>query len=318
MINEELYNLIREYTHIAIAAHISPDGDALGACTAFALALEKLGKKPIILINDYPEKYDFLSFKSFVYKEYPSHLPLELFIALDCGDKERLGNYTKNYDKAKFTINIDHHITNPKYGDYNMVDTDASSTCEIIYKLIKTWDIPLDNEIASSLYTGIAFDTGGFKHNNTTSFTHQVISNLMHHDINFTSIMNKLFYSRSLQATQLLGYSLNKIELFQNNQFCLCSLDKDEIKQSGANDSDTEGIIAFMKNIEGVLIALLLYEKAKNEIKVSFRSSENIDVCSIAQKFGGGGHKKAAGCTLYKSMKDAKKEMIYSILKELF
>ena len=318
MINQEIYNLINDSMHIALAVHTNPDGDAIGACTALALVLEKMGKKPIILMKDIPDKYNFIHGKELIYDEYPDNLPLELFIALDCGDKERIGEYISIFDTAKITINIDHHITNPKSADYNLVNSNASSTCEIIYELIKDWGLSLDKEIASSLYTGIAFDTGGFKHNNTSSFTHKIIADLLTYNINFTDIMNKLFFSRSLSATKLLAYALNKMELYQNNQLSICTLDKKELEKFDAKNFDTEGIISFMKNTEGVLIACLLYEKSENEIKVSFRSSDNIDISVIAQIFGGGGHKKAAGCTINKTIIEAKDEVINTILKELF
>ncbi|HOQ16500.1 MAG TPA: bifunctional oligoribonuclease/PAP phosphatase NrnA [Defluviitaleaceae bacterium] len=318
MTSQEIYQLIHDSNYIAIAVHTNPDGDAIGACTALALVLKKIGKKPIILMREIPDKYNFLAYHEFICQEYPKHLPLELFIALDCGDKERIGEYSNHFDIADTTMNIDHHITNLEYADYNLVNSKASSTCEIIYKLIKDWEISLDQEISSALYTGIAFDTGGFKHNNTSSYTHLIVADLLAYNINFTDIMDKLFHTRSISATKLLGYSLNKMEFYQNNQLCLCTLDKKELESFGAKDGDTEGIISFLKNTEGVLIACLLYEKTENETKVSFRSSGDIDISYIAQKFGGGGHKKAAGCTINKNINEAKEEVINTILKELF
>lgn len=318
MINVDIIQQLRNCTHIALSAHISPDGDAIGACIALALALEKMNKKPIILIDEYPKKYDFLPGKEFVYKEYPNNTQLDLFIALDCGDVGRLGEYTSYFEKSPITINIDHHISNPKYGDYYFVDSGASSTCEIVYRIIKACEIDIDNKIAVCLYTGIAFDTGGFKHSNTSTSTHQIISDLIKYNIDFSDIMDKLFYTRSLESSKLLGHVLTKMEVLQDKQLCVCSLAIEEIEGVGATINDVEGIISFMKNIEEVLIAVLLYEKSKDEIKVSFRSSGDKDVCCIAQSFQGGGHKKAAGCTLNMRLEEAKKQIIDKIQKELF
>ncbi|NLK97014.1 bifunctional oligoribonuclease/PAP phosphatase NrnA [Defluviitalea saccharophila] len=314
----DIIQSLKKYTHIALAAHISPDGDAIGACTALALALAKINKKPIILMEEYLEKYNFLPGRQYIYNTYPADEPLELFVALDCGDLQRLGAYAEYFEKAPLTINIDHHISNPNYGDYNYVDSEASSTCEIIYKIIKQSEINIDDEIAASLYTGIVFDTGGFKHSNTTALTHQIISDLIKYNIEFSDIMDRLFYSRSIESAKLLGLALNKMELLQDKQLCVCDLSKKEMEEVGASVNDTEGIISSMKNIEGVLVAILLYEKNSNEVKVSFRASGDKDVCKIAQIFQGGGHKKAAGCSLNTDLIDAKKKILDIVQKELF
>jgi phosphoesterase RecJ-like protein len=314
----DIIHSLKKYTHIAIAAHISPDGDAIGACVALALALVKMNKKPVILMDEYPEKYNFLPGRQYIYNTYPNHVPLELFVALDCGDLQRLGKYIDDFEKAPLSLNIDHHISNPHYGDFSYVDPEASSTCEIIYKIIKEAEVPIDDEIATSLYTGIAFDTGGFKHSSTTSFTHQIISDLIKYNIDFTDILDKLFYSRSLESAKLLGYALYKMETLNDKQLCICDLSTKEMEELGASANDTEGIISFMKNIDGVLVAVLLYEKNANEIKVSFRASGDKDVCRIAQFFQGGGHKKAAGCTLHTDLKDAKTKILDTVQKELF
>ncbi|NLM13729.1 MAG: bifunctional oligoribonuclease/PAP phosphatase NrnA [Epulopiscium sp.] len=314
----DIIQSLKKHTYIALSAHISPDGDAIGACTALAMALVKMNKHPVILMDEYPEKYNFLPGREYIFSTYPDNVPLELFVALDCGDLQRLGKYVDYFEKALLTINIDHHISNPNYGDYNYVDSKASSTCEIIYKIIKNSEIDIDDEIAASLYTGIAFDTGGFKHSSTTFLTHQIISDLMKYKIDFTGIMDKLFYSRTFESAKLLGLALNKMELHYNKQLCICDLSKQEMEEVGASVNDMEGIIASMKNIEGVLVAILIYEKNSNEIKVSFRSSGDKDVCRIAQIFQGGGHKKAAGCTLYTDLKNAKIKVLDIVQKELF
>ncbi|WP_058485197.1 DHH family phosphoesterase [Defluviitalea phaphyphila] len=318
MINSNIIEQIKKYNNIVLAAHVNPDGDAIGACTALALALSKIGKNPVILMDEYPEKYNFLHGREYIHKEYINDEPLELFITLDCGDLERLGDYISYFRKAPITINIDHHITNTKYGHYNEVKKEASSTCEIIYEVIKSCEIPFDDKIASSLYTGIAFDTGGFKHSSTTSFTHEVISDLLKYKVNFTYIMNKLFYSRSLTSSRLLGLALSKIELLENDKLCFCDLSKKEMESLGATIDDVDGIIASMQNIEGVLVSVLIYEKDKNEIKVSFRSVGDKDVSKIAKMFNGGGHKNASGCTINKNLEAVKKEILKKIQEELF
>lgn len=315
---KDIIKQIQNHKYIAIATHINPDGDAIGSCTALALALYKNGKKPIILINERPKKYAFLSGEEFIFEEYPRDIPLELFIALDCGDKERLGGYISYFDNAPISINIDHHISNPKYGHYYYVDSQASSTSEMIYGLIKDCGIPFDGTIAQSIYAGIAYDTGNFRHSSTTSSTHRVISDLLQYDFDFTKILDKLFHLRSLASAKLLGYALNKMEIAYNNEICICTLTRKEMDALGAGTDDTEGIISFMKNIEGVTVAILIYEKKDNDIKVSFRSSGDKDVCSVAQLFKGGGHKKASGCSLSMPIHKAKEEVFNVVLKELF
>ncbi len=174
MYKTDILKHIEMSENIYIAGHINPDGDAISSCYAFAMAMKKLNKNPKILLEEIPQKYDFLTGKQFWYTGDYSLLEPGVFFALDCGDKQRLGNAAQVFDNSLFTYNIDHHGSNTNFAQVNVVNGTASSASEMVFEILTELNIDIDYDMAVALYSGIVFDTGGFKHNSTLKRTHEI------------------------------------------------------------------------------------------------------------------------------------------------
>ena len=307
---ENVIEEIKKSEKIVLAGHISPDGDAISANFALALAIEKLGKKPIVLLEKYSDTYSFLKGHNFVL-ENCDFIP-DIFISLDCGDISRLGKKQELFKKAKKTINIDHHMDNNNFGDLNVVNKKASSTSEIVYEIISKMDgVEIDLDIATIIYTGIVFDTCGFKHNSTGKRTHQIAGELVEKGVDSSKVQTNLIYTHTLANSKLLAKSIQNLEIHKN--LAISTISKDEIfNECNGTYEDLEGISGYLLDIKGIEISVFLYEKLDGSIKASFRAKE-FNVNEIAKKFNGGGHMLASGATLNMSLNEAKN----AILKEI-
>lgn len=305
-------NLIDENEQIILAGHTSPDGDAVSACFALAMALEKLGKNPIILLEDYSISLEHIKGHHFVYKEdYKNLENVGLFVSLDCGDIERLGDAKEVFEKAKNTVNIDHHISNNNFGKLNIVNPKSSSTSEIVFEIISSID-KLDLDIATAIYTGLVFDTGGFKYDCTTKRTHQIAGELIELGIDSHKIHSNILTMHTLQNSRLLAKSIDNIYL--EDDIIISTLSNQEITSLGCTSKDTGNIVQYLLDTQNINISVLLYEKDDNIIKASFRSKK-LDVNKIASQFGGGGHILAAGATIKDMTLEQAKETILQQIK---
>lgn len=313
---KDLMQHINNASYILIAGHISPDGDAIGACTAMGLVLKQMGKDYGVLLEEPDPKYNYMLKNINLLSDVP-YEKCDLFISLDCADINRLGAFNKGFDFAKVSYNIDHHISNTRYGMFNYVDSNASSASEIVHDIWRASKVSMSTGIAEAIYTGIVYDTAAFKHTNTTSKTLAIASELLEYDFDFSSIIQTLFYERSFASTQLQGIAINNIESYYNDSLIVSSLSQKDFKLCNTSSHEAEGIVNVLKNIKNSKIALFLYEKNPGEVKVSMRSEDPYNVCEIANIFGGGGHKKAAGATICSTLEDAKNKVV-PLLMNLF
>jgi len=313
---KDLISHIKDSTNILVAGHVSPDGDAIGACLAMGLILKQMGKQYSILLEEAGDQYADLLHTAPVLSRAPEQA-CDLFIALDCADLDRLGSFKGAFEKAKITWNVDHHISNTNYGQYNYVDAKASSASEITFGIYEASKVEMNTQMAKAIYTGIIYDTSAFKHSNTSSKTLKVASKLLEYPFDFSAIIQQMFYERSLVSIQLQGAAIGNIKTYFNNKLVISTLTLEEIALYSNEGEGTEGIVNILKNIKDSKVAVFLYEKSRGEIKVSLRSETPYDVCSIAMEFGGGGHTKAAGATIKATLEDAKKE-ITPLLMNLF
>lgn len=314
---DTLFEIINKSNRVMIAGHINPDGDCIGACFALGYYIKNNyeGKDVSIYLEKIPEKYKFIGDQEFLASNAKSQKN-DLFIALDCGDIERLGEVKNIYSKASITFNIDHHISNTYFGQYNIIK-DVSSTCEILFDL---FDIDkITKKIAQALYTGIIFDTGLFKHSNTTEETLKITSKLITYKFNFSEIIDKVFFQKSFEQNQLLGLALlNSHKIFCANKIIVYSfLTLGDFIDCNASQEDTEGIIDQLRVTKDAEVVFFLYAMDKNHYKVSLRSGEMVDVSKIAKYFGGGGHNKASGCTLVGNKEDIIFKIINKIKEQL-
>ncbi|BBF42888.1 3'-to-5' oligoribonuclease A, Bacillus type [Lachnospiraceae bacterium KM106-2] len=283
---------------IAIAGHVRPDGDCIGSCMAMYNYI--LNNYHIGIVNVFlefvPEKFSYIDHVEDVITDYSCEADYDLFISLDCGDTERLGQAYKYFEAAKDTINIDHHISNTKFAAINHVEPESSSTCETLYGLLD--EKKLDLSVATALYTGIVHDTGVFKHSNTGKRTMEIAGSLLEYGVNNSAIIDESFYQKTYLQNQLLGRCLIESMLVLDGKCIVSVIRKEMLDFYGATSKDTDGIIDQLRVTSGVEVAMLVIENDYQVYKVSMRSNDLVDVSKIAVYFGGGGHIKAAGCTI--------------------
>ncbi|MBE5967092.1 MAG: bifunctional oligoribonuclease/PAP phosphatase NrnA [Lachnospiraceae bacterium] len=292
---------------IAIAGHVRPDGDCIGSCTALYQYLrndqKQLGIETVdMYLQPFGNEFRVLTAVDAVKHSCESDETYDLFISLDCGSLDRLGNAVKYFNSAGKTINIDHHISNTKFADVNHVVADASSTSEVIFTLME--EKRITKEIASSLYVGIIHDTGVFKHSNTTETTMNIAGKLIRKGIAFSELIQDTFYAKTYMQNQILGRCLMESILVLDGKVIVSSISRKMMEFYQASSSDLEGIVDQLRITKGVETAIFIYETEPNEFKVSMRSNSKVDVSKIAVYFGGGGHIRAAGCTMYGVLTD--------------
>jgi len=286
---------------IAIAGHIRPDGDCIGSCTALFLYLNdcryELGLEQVdVYLEPFGQEFNILSGTENIRHSCDYDETYDVFISLDCSSPDRLGNAIKYFNSAKRTVCIDHHITNVRFADINHVVADASSTCEVLYNLMDGGRIT--KEIAKSLYIGIVHDTGMFKNSSTSDKTMEIAAQLLKTGIDFTRLIDETFIQKSYMQLQILGKCLIESMLLIGGKVIVSSIDRKTLDFYGANFADLNGIIDQLRTVKGCEVAIFIYETSNNEYKVSLRSNGIVDVSKIAYHFGGGGHIRAAGCTM--------------------
>jgi len=285
----EIRKLLMQHDNFYITSHINPDGDAIGSCFGLGLALQKIGKNVQVLLEPFQSRFDIIPGKGLLSKKAFSG---GVLILLDCSNADRISPQHQILTESLPSINIDHHYTNTNFAKVNYVDGNASSACELVYRLLDGF-IDLDSDIAAALYSGMVSDTGGFRFSSTSPKTLQAASHLTSYGIDFTTIYTELMLIRSFAEIKLLAKVLENAEV-KGNVMHVC-VDKEMIKSvPNALSRDVEGIVEMMLNTRDIEISVLLYEKENGEIKISLRS-RSTNVGEVAKKFGGGGHHLAAG-----------------------
>ncbi|NLC69411.1 MAG: bifunctional oligoribonuclease/PAP phosphatase NrnA [Clostridiaceae bacterium] len=293
-----IVDVLRKSENSIILPHVQADGDALCSSLALAMALKRLNNNAILYLEEeIPRVYSFLPGRDLI-KVYSNEVVSPgTVIAVDTGDLERLGKRISMFRDARITVNIDHHPTNTYFAGINYVLPGSSAVGEIIYGLIGMMGVKLDKDISTCLYVAIATDTGGFRYANTTSRTHEIVADLVNAGVNISEISSKIFDSISLGKLKLMGAAINSLELLDGGRIAFITITEKTIRVAGASEDECEGIVNLGKNLQGVEIAVLFREK-NGEVKVSLRSNSDADVSIIAGKYGGGGHKNAAGCVV--------------------
>lgn len=311
-------SLLKKSRNIGITYHTSPDGDSLGSSLALMQGLRKLGKQAYIISKDtVPEVYSFLPFKDEVDNAIDSpSKDIDCVVVLDCGNFERISANLHTGFKQYTLINIDHHMSNSLYGDFNLVDTSASAVGEIIYKILKSLAIELDKDISICLYTSILSDTGGFMHSNTTNNTHIIAGDLIKTGFDFSELHRLLFQNKKIKTLKLHGKIIENMYLLHKESICIMKLTKSMLVDLNMQSSDTSDIISLGIDIDTVEVAVLIKE-ADDGVKISLRSKSVVDVRKIAELFGGGGHTRASGLSINKNMDEAEKLIVNAIEKEL-
>ena len=316
----ESINLLKECEgaqSIVISGHVRPDGDCVGSCMAAYLYLKKAMPSADIKVCIEKPASVFECIKDFelIDSSFSVEAPVDVMIALDC-EKSRLGEAEEIFKLAKKTINIDHHISNEHgCGDINYVIPSASSTSELIYDVMdKSY---MDIDIAKAVYIGIVHDTGVFKYSNTSPKTLRIAAELIEYGFDFPSIIDETFYEKTFVQNQILGRALLESIMFMDGKCIVSYVDQSTLDFYNATPTDLEGIVNQLRIIKGVECAIFMYQIGNLEYKVSLRSCKYVDVSKVASYFGGGGHVRAAGCTMNGTFHDVINNISGQIEKQM-
>lgn len=308
-----LKRALSQVNTVAIGGHIRPDGDCVGSCMGLYQYIKKC--YPNIQVDVYleviPDCFEMFEIINEITHEVKEEKNYDLFIALDCASKNRLGFSENLFDKAKTTVCVDHHISNDGFAKENYIVAEASSTAELVYRLLDKDEI--NTEIAECLYLGIVHDTGVFQYSSTAPETMEAAADLMRKNIRANEIIEKTYYEKTYAQNQVLGYALLKSELILNDKCIVSYVTQDIMDKFQVKQSDLEGIVSQLRVTQGVETAIFMYQIGEGEYKVSLRASGYVDVSKVAQTFGGGGHTKAAGL----SMKGNVQNIIDRLAKEI-
>ncbi|MFA9398447.1 MAG: bifunctional oligoribonuclease/PAP phosphatase NrnA [Clostridiaceae bacterium] len=313
-----IIDYIKKSDTIGITFHTSPDGDSLGSAIALLLGLNELGKDSYILCEDkIPELYNFIPYFNNIDNDNDYKLDkTDIVIVLDCGNKERIsGNIIVNTEDYK-VLNIDHHISNQKYGFLNYIDTKASAVGEIVFQILNELDIEITKDIATCLYTSIATDTGFFKFSNTTSRTLTIVGSLIDKGVNFPDIYRRINSNKKYERVKLYAKVIDAMKLNKRRNICILKLTEDILNDFKKELGDTSDIINIGMEIDTVEVCILLKE-IDGCLKISLRSKTFVDVSKVASQFGGGGHVRASGLTMKTNILDAEAKLVKAIEKEL-
>lgn len=310
---KEAAAFLRENDCFRILTHASPDGDTIGSGFGLCAILRKMGKKAnVYCADELPKRYDFM------YESYEEQVfDYEHIIAVDVADPKLLGK-SFSYYADKIDLCIDHHISNTDYAARTLVQSDSAAACQVVFKLMSSEKLcECDEKIAKCLYTGIATDTGCFRYDSCSPETHIAAAELMKFDINAGEINRRMFEQKSRARLAAEQHVLGGMEYFCNEKCSVSAISLADTEKAGLLMDEFEGIAGLTTALETVEVGIFIRQKEEHKFKASLRSTGDIDVSAICAKFGGGGHKKAAGCSFETSIEDAKDKLVDAVAEAL-
>ncbi len=313
---------IKKHNRFLLSAHTSPEGDALGSELALYYLLRKLGKEVFVVNEDpLPQEYSFLPARENIqlYKPALKDIDFDCVVILDCTDLGRIGLVQEMIRPGVTVVNIDHHISNNRFGAVNWVEPGASSASEMVFNLYKEMGVTIEEEAALLLYVGISTDTGSFRYANTTAATHKAAAELLRFNFNVPQVYKNIYENIPFSDTQLLIGALSHIHRVSSGRIAWVELPAKLLRHKKVCFDLTDHILSFIRAIKDVQVALIFKENlgVRNEIRVNFRSNGAVDVNRVAQSFGGGGHKTAAGCTTHGRLSAVRNKVLAQIRRDL-
>jgi len=312
---QEIGQILREHQRFAILGHVRPDGDALGSQLALALSLQALGKEVRVWNEDgMLEKYSFLPRAELLTKPPSTPEDFDVAIALDTAIQNRLGTAVAAVRSSKIWINIDHHLSNPGYGDVVHIDSSAPATAEIVFHLIKSQGLPFNRDIAENLYAAISTDTGSFQYPKTSAHTFEIAAELIRTGLDVGHLSQQLYENYPRRRLELLRELLRTMRFQQEGRVASFSLTLKTAADLAVLPENNEGLIDHLRSVRGVIVAVFFEELSDGKVRVSMRSkSDAVDVCAICQKFGGGGHSLAAGARVSGTLSEVEERVLAEV-----
>jgi phosphoesterase RecJ-like protein len=315
----QIAETIRKSYSIVILTHVRPDGDAIGSQLALTLSLAALGKQVETWNEDgLPDAFRFLKQSELVVKPPPEPRTFDLVIALDTATRDRLGTSLLAIQHAASWINIDHHASNPSFGDLNYLDITAPATGQIVFELIAKQGYPMTQQIAEALFVAISTDTGSFRYANTTAHTFEVAAELIRLGVDVAHISQHLYESQPKRRVLLLRDLLQNAHFFVGDRVSTMALTLADKQRLQIQPADTDGLIDIVRSIDSVIVAVLFEELENGRVRISMRSKDNaVDVNKICGEFGGGGHQLAAGARIRGSLDEVEKRIVDRVSDEI-
>ncbi len=311
---QKVVETIQSHTDFLVVSHVRPDGDSLGSQLALSLILEALGKKVEILSRDpVPSRYVSLPGADRVRVANQAEQPHEVTCVLECGNINRPGISGL---EPGFIVNIDHHHSTKPFGSVSWIDPSACAVGQMIYRLMKALGVGMTQQIATNIYVAVLTDTGSFQFSSTTGDTFRLAAELADHGVEVSDIAMKVFHSNPIQKVQSMGKILNAMEFDSSGRIVSTVLWQDDWKIADGED-DVEGLVNYPLTIDGVDVSVFLRELVDESFRVSMRSKSEVDVSRVASKYGGGGHRKAAGCQMVGSLDTVRQQIVSSIQDEM-
>ncbi len=304
-----------EAQSVLIYPHIHMDADALGSAAALCRGLRKLGKESFIHIED--DVAGNLQFLDKGYCTLEPDMEPDVCICVDCSGENRIPERYEAFRKGKTTLVVDHHRTAEAFADLDYVDPDAAATGELIYDLLGIMGIEIDKELGEALFAALATDTGKFQYSNTTKRTHEIVMALYDSGMDHMYVSNEIYENNSYESLLLETKIMSTLERFADGKGIIAHVTQEMLRETGTTMDETEAIVGKLRAIRGVEVAAFLKEHEENVIKSSLRAKTYADVAVISSEFGGGGHIKAAGCTMNMPMEEARETMKDRITKQL-
>lgn len=315
---------LKKYDRFLLTCHVIPEGDAIGSMLAMESLLRRMGKKTSVVCQDeFPERLSCLSSKKWVRtRDLGARRPaFDAVVLTDSPNLDRIGDVGSLLTPKTAIFNIDHHVSNTRFGTYNYIRPEAAATAEVVFDIFRALKMPLKRDEAKNLYVALVTDTGSFKYSNTTAYSHEMASHLIAAGIDIEQINDEIHGTYSLKTMKLYSRLLARVRTTENGTIGWVGMRREDLKASGATHEDAEGFIDFLRYIKPVRIAFFMSEVGSggkdHAIRVSFRAKGPYDVNKIATYFNGGGHKKASGCMIRASLEEAERRIVEKIRKEL-
>lgn len=299
---------LKENNNYLILTHAHPDGDTLGCGLALKEALTALGKNAVVCCADaVPEKYSYMgSIGSDDFKP-------EKIIAVDVADTKLLGNDFEEKYAEKIDLCIDHHESNRLYAARTLLDASAAAACEIVLDVIRGLGVEITKRIADCIYTGLTTDTGSFRYSNVTPRTMYMAADMIAAGAENAKINTAMFETKTATSIALEGLAIKNMKMYFDNKCAFITITREMFRESGSDETETEAITALPRQIEGVKIGITMREEKSGKFKVSMRGNDDVNVAEICAIMGGGGHSKAAGCTVDGPLENATKNILENV-----
>jgi bifunctional oligoribonuclease and PAP phosphatase NrnA len=316
---EQIASLLKDRQRFVVMSHVRPDGDALGCTLAMGHCLRQLGKD-VTMWNEEGclEKFSYLPGAELVQQPPAEPQRFDVAIMLDTAVKDRVGKCLPAVAHADVWVNIDHHISNPRYGDLNYIDSTSPATGQILFELFKQCELPLTYAMADNLYVAISTDTGSFQYPSTTARTYEIGAELIRMGVNVGQLSQKMYESYPRRRLELLKSLLNVLHFSSGDRVASFTLTQAVSKALDVKPDDNEGLIDTIRAVQGVIVAAFFEELEGGRVRVSLRSKDpRADVCKVASLFGGGGHTLAAGIRMSGPLDEAQKKVLKAIDESL-